>query len=183
MVSFKSLFFIATAAFQLVSAKPLAVRSYDADLTLLDLKALDDTVKGLSKSIELYNGGAVESGPILLAFSAVHIANRKAYGTACTIKNMTSSDSYTVLDYVSKTLGVDIPQGVKDLEAKKADFVKSGLEKTVVSSLDLLKYDHESLSGALGQKLSQDQGVQLEAYGVVKSIDDAIKEGIAGFSS
>ncbi|CZR64989.1 uncharacterized protein PAC_14889 [Phialocephala subalpina] len=183
MVSFKSLFFLATAALQLVSANPLAIRSLDADLILVDLKALDDTVKGLSKSIELYPGGAVEAGPILVAFSAVHIANRKAYGTACAIKNLTISDSYTVLNYVSKTLGVDIPSGVKDLKAKKEECVKSGLEKSVVSSLDLLKYDHESLSGALGKKLSQDQGVQLEAYGVVKSIDDAIKEGIAGFSS
>ncbi len=62
MVSFKSLFFFATAA--LVTANPLQVRSYDADLILVDLKALDDSVKGLTAAIDAYEG-AVEAGPIL----------------------------------------------------------------------------------------------------------------------
>ncbi|KAE8448617.1 hypothetical protein EG329_009042 [Mollisiaceae sp. DMI_Dod_QoI] len=163
MVSFKSLFFFATAA--LVTANPLQVRSYDADLILVDLKALDDSVKGLTAAIDAYEG-AVEAGPIL-----------------CIIKNLTASDSYTVIKYVTATLGVDIPTGANALEAKKEKFVQAGLEKTMVSSLDLLKYDHESLSQSLAKKFSQEQDVQLKTYVVVKEIDDAIKAGVTNFSS
>jgi len=181
MVSFKSLFFLVTAA--LVTAGPLQIRSYDADLVLVDFKGLDDSVKGLNAAIEAYSGGAAQATPILVAFSAVHVANRKTYDTACVIKNMTASDSYTIINYVTATLGVDIPAGVKALEAKKELFVQSNLQESVVSSLDLLKYDHESLSQALVKKESQEQDVQLKTYVMVRDIDDAIKDGIAAFQS
>ncbi|KUJ16315.1 uncharacterized protein LY89DRAFT_79897 [Mollisia scopiformis] len=179
MVSFKSLLLLATAA--LVTAKPLAIRSFDADLVLLDLGALDTSVKGLTSAIEAYDGGVVQATPILTAFSAVHVANRKCYDTCGSVKNMTSSDSYTIIDYVTRTLALDIPAGIKALEAKKDAFVASDLQYQVVSSLDLLKYDHESLSQALAKKESQEQDVQLKTYVVVKEIDDAIVGGISYF--
>jgi hypothetical protein len=180
MVSFKSLFFLATAA--LVTAKPLQVRSFDADLILIDLKGLDDSVKALDAAVETYPGGIVQATPILVAFSAVHVANRKTFGTCQVIKNLTASDSYTIIDYVTKTLAVDIPTGIKALESKKELIEKSNLQESVVSSLDLLKYDHESLSQCLAKKESQEQDVQLKTYVVVKEIDDAIKSGISYFS-
>lgn len=180
MVSFKSLFWLATAA--LVTAKPLQVRSYDADLVLLDLKVLDDSVKGLTTAIDFYPGGIVEATGVLTAFGAVHAANRKCFATCEIIKNLTASDSYTIIKYVTATLAVDIPAGIKALEAKKEKFVEANLKAQVVSSLDLLKYDHESLSQVLAKKESQEQDVQLKTYVMVKDIDDAIKGGITAFS-
>lgn len=82
---------------------------------------------------------------------------------------------------MSDTLAKHIPQSVDILESKKELFEKDQLEGTVVGSLKLLKYDHDTLSAALVEKV--DPAVLPQAKVAVEVIDDALDSGIATFSS
>ncbi|KAH6676459.1 hydrophobic surface binding protein A-domain-containing protein [Halenospora varia] len=178
MVAIRSLFLFATTT--LAAVAPIK-RSVGSNLVLNDLVALDTSVKSLTATIQNYGGGVVEGSPILAAITAVHLSNRKAYTNSQLIAHQSLADSQTLVSYVSSTLAKDIPAGVDALEAKKKEFVHSGLGSTVVNSLELLKNDHESLSAALASKL--DPATLPEASVAVVTIDDAIKGGIAYFST
>ncbi|KAH6723298.1 hydrophobic surface binding protein A-domain-containing protein [Leptodontidium sp. MPI-SDFR-AT-0119] len=176
MVSVKTFFLFATTT--LAAAIP---SSPSAKLIYSDLVALDNSVLSLKSSIENYTGGLLTATPILGGITAVHLANRKAYTDALIIHKATLSDSKIIVDFVSDTLAKHIPQSVDILESKKELFEKDQLEGTVVGSLKLLKYDHDTLSAALVEKV--DPAVLPQAKVAVEVIDDALDSGIATFSS
>ncbi|KAH7354917.1 hydrophobic surface binding protein A-domain-containing protein [Rhexocercosporidium sp. MPI-PUGE-AT-0058] len=176
MVSIKTLFLFATTTLE--AAVPSAPSS---KLIYSDLVALDNCVLSLKSSIQDYSGGLLSATPILGGITAVHLANRKAYTDALLIPNATPSDSQIIVDFVSETLAKHIPESVEILESKKELFEKDQLEGTVVGSLRLLKYDHDTLSAALVEKV--DPAVLPQATVAVKVIDDALDMGIATFST
>ncbi|KAH8678793.1 hydrophobic surface binding protein A-domain-containing protein [Tricladium varicosporioides] len=178
MLAIKPLFLFATSACAVVTPTR---RSVSSNLILSDLVALDTSVKVLTSSIQRYSGGVFEATPILAAITAVHLSNRKAYTDSRFISSQSLDDSQTLVSYVSNTLAKTIPACVDTLESKKKEFGNSGLNSIVVGSLKLLKNDHETLSAALTSKL--DLAILLEASVAVAIIDDAIKGGIAYFST
>ncbi|PVH87465.1 hypothetical protein DL98DRAFT_525511 [Cadophora sp. DSE1049] len=176
MVFIKSLLLFTTTA--LAAAIP---SSPSAKLIYSDLVALDKSVLALKSAIQSYTGGLLTATPILGGVTAVHLANRKAYTDALLIPNATLADSQIIVDFVSDTLAKHIPESVDILEGKKSLFEKDQLEGTVLGSLELLKYDHDTLSAALVEKV--DPRVLPQAKVAVKVIDDALDGGIATFSS
>jgi hypothetical protein len=119
--------------------------------------------------------------PFPLGVSNVNLANRKAYLDSLLISNQSVANSFTIVNYVTDVLAVDIPDSVKVLESKKELLVGAGLGDFTVGRLQLLKYDHETLSAALEAKAAPE--THGEADEAVMTIDDSIKEGIADFSS
>jgi len=83
---------------------------------------------------------------------------------------------------VNKSVAISIPAGIKALKAKKPRFTEAGLVPTVIASLKLLKYDHDTFSAAVLQKLTLNAEKMAEATAGVKIIDDALADGIAYFS-
>ncbi|CZS89239.1 uncharacterized protein RAG0_00642 [Rhynchosporium agropyri] len=176
MVSIKNVFLFTTTA--LAAAVPSAPGS---KVVYSDLVTLDNSVLSLKASIESYTGGLLTATPVLGGITAVHLANRKAYADALIISNASLADSQIIVDFVSDTLAKHIPDSVEILESKKALFKKDQLEGTVVESLKLLKYDHDTLSAALVKKI--DPKVLPQAAVAVKVIDDALAKGIVTFST
>ena len=91
------------------------------------------------------------------------------------------ADSETIVNYVSDPIAVDIPNSVKALDMKKPELVEARLRDQVVSSLELLLSDHETLSQAVAEKLAPETLVQ--ALVPVGVIDAAIRSGIAYFEA
>jgi hypothetical protein len=178
MVSFKPLLLLATIALAAVTVIP---RSAELKLILSDLKSLDESVIVLHSAIDNYTGGLITAAPILLAITGVHLANRKTYNDAQVIGNATVAESQAILDYVSDPIAVDIPKTAEATRSKKALFVADGIEGTVLSSLQLLKDDHDTLSAALEKKVAP--SLLAEAAVPVKVIDDALQSAIDDFSS
>jgi len=73
-----------------------------------------------------------------------------------------------------------VPIAGKALESKKAPLVGAGLKKKILEGLELLEFDHESLSVAIGKKLAP---ITLPAAAApVAVIDASIREAIAYFA-
>ncbi|KAL2070593.1 hypothetical protein VTL71DRAFT_13619 [Oculimacula yallundae] len=178
MVSIKNVLLFASAALAASAAVPSEPSS---KLIYSDLVNLDNAVLSLKSSIEKYTGGLLTATPILGGVTAVHLANRKAYTDALIVPNATLADSKIIVDFVNENLAKHIPESVEILESKKALFEKDQLEGTVLGSLKLLKYDHDTLSAALVKKVAPE--VLPQAAVGVRVIDDALDEGIATFST
>lgn len=138
-------------------------------------------MNALTASLDSYNGSLIQAAPISADILAIHLANRKAYADAELATPQNTTVSNEIIDYVFKTVGVDILNSVKVLESKKADFEASGLTDVVLGGLELLKNDHDTYSAALLNKTAPDTRARGEE--VVKIIDDALQNGIDDFSS
>ena len=77
-------------------------------------------------------------------------------------------------------MNVSIPISTKNLKAKAAAFKESGLTLTVIASLKLLLYDHDTFSEAVLAKTNSGIGEAKTKEGMdaVKNIHDAIQDAI-----
>lgn len=182
MVNFKPLLLLASTASALAVKNRNIERSLvDASTIIQDIQNIDDGVNALTASLEAYNGGLLGATPITADIAAIHVANRKGFVDANLIAPQNTTTSNEIIDYVFKTVDIDIPNSVKVLESKKADFEAANLTEVVLAGLVLLKNDHDTFSAALLNKTAPDT----EARGLlaVKIIDDALQNGIDDFSS
>lgn len=80
-------------------------------------------------------------------------------------------------------VNISIPTSIEHLKAKAPEFKKGGLTPTVVASLKLLLYDHDTFSAAVLAKIDRGIGAEKERVGreAVRNIHDKIQSGIEFF--
>ncbi|RMZ75921.1 hypothetical protein DV738_g5235, partial [Chaetothyriales sp. CBS 135597] len=138
-----------------------------------DVYGIDSAVRSLQPAVEAYTAGSgfgaglINGLPVALGVFKIHVANRKAYIDAL----------------ISHDLPEDIPAAVKALVAKKPEFEAAGLRDVVRVTLQVLKYDHDSLSDTVKLKLRGPEEKAAIGEAGVKAVDDAIDEGILAYSS
>ena len=167
------------------SALPSVKRSTAQDV-VNDIYAIDGGVKALEAHVSSYNTGSfptslVNGVPILVDVVDIHVSNRKGYLDAITASTFSNADSLTIVAAVEDTVAVDIPNAVTELKSKKQNFDAAGLTAIVIASLELLKYDHDTFSAAVVQKLTLDPATLAEANAGVAVIHDALVDGISYF--
>ncbi|KAF2034188.1 hypothetical protein EK21DRAFT_57026 [Setomelanomma holmii] len=145
--------------------------------------ALDATVQSFTGSP--FSVSLVEGTPVLLGVAEIHKVNRAGYVHALAAVPFSMQDSSDVIDTVVSTVDVSIPASTEHLEAKVAAFKEGGLVPTVIASLELLLYDHDSFSDAVLAKTNAGIGEAKTAEGeaAVKNIHDAIQSAIAFFEA
>lgn len=169
-------------AFSLILFAPLALASLltrqDAQTVFDDITGIDIAVRRLTEALNAYQGGIQESSPIFNQSLAVHAINRKGFADANASPAFTPAQSKSIVDHVNDSVGVSIPQSVDVIKAKKPLFDAAQLSSLVKATIDLLKEDHETFSGAVGAKLSADQLLPgLAAAGRI----DAVLQGASLF--
>lgn len=82
-------------------------------------------------------------------------------------------------------VNVSIPSSIEHLKAKAPAFKEGGLTLTVIASLKLLLYDHDTFSAATLAKMSAGIDAEKEREGTeaVANIHDAIESGIEFFEA
>lgn len=122
--------------------------------------------------------------PVLTTVAAIHLANRKGYADAALSPALNAADTAALFDHTIATVGVSIPESVKVLEGKEAQFAAAGMRAVVAASLGVLLEDHDSFSAALMAKAYKgDEALTARGVGVVDEIHEAIQGGIDAFSS
>ncbi|CZT16392.1 uncharacterized protein RCC_02235 [Ramularia collo-cygni] len=143
-----SLFLLATSAFTAL-ATPLSTntpRDEGTDLLIQDLRRLDAAINTLTLAAETYNGGVAEYAFIRESFAEVNRTNRIAYYDAMTIKPQSIPDSNRIIQIVASPIQPDITRTVNALIAKKPLIDTAGFTSETASSLNLISYDHDTLS-------------------------------------
>jgi hypothetical protein len=81
-------------------------------------------------------------------------------------------------------VNVSIPASIEHLKAKREAFKEGGLTATVIASLELLLYDHDSFSAAVLAKTNPGvgEGKVKEGKEAVENIHDSIVGGIEYYS-
>nr|AUS76864.1 putative cell wall galactomannoprotein [Leptoxyphium fumago] len=134
-----------------------ALEKRDAQTVYDDISGIDSAVQKLTAALTAYEGGILATQPVFDAAIAIHNVNRQGFADAKATTNLTSAESKRIVQHVSDSVGVSIPAGLKVLEAKKPLFDTAQVSSVIKSTIDLLKYDHETFSLAVGAKLSFDQ--------------------------
>lgn len=170
-----------------VSANPLSKRGTAQDV-INDIYAIQAGVQTLTTDTTNFNSGSfltglVEGTPILLDVVNIHLANRKGYLDATTATKFSNSDSVSIVNVVTDTVVVSIPDGVNVLKSKKANFQQAGQVPIVIASLELLLNDHDTFSAAVVAKLTLDAADLAEANAGIATIHNALANGIAYFES
>ncbi|GAB7363569.1 hypothetical protein MBLNU230_g3836t1 [Neophaeotheca triangularis] len=151
-------------AFAILAITPLAlcaaITKRTAEQVFNDITGIDTAVRALTAQTEAYNGGILQSKPVFTAAIDIHDINRQGFADAKASKRFTSEESKRIVQNVQDTVGVSIPAGLEVLKGKKDLFDEAELSSLVFSSINLLKYDHETFSAAVGAKLSLDQAPQ-----------------------
>ncbi|RMD39858.1 hypothetical protein DV735_g5270, partial [Chaetothyriales sp. CBS 134920] len=154
----------------------------------LDVYGIDSAVRALQPQVEAYTGGGefgaglINGLPVALGVFKIHVANRKAYVDALISHRLPEEASIKVVEAVSDSVAVSIPAAVKALVAKRDEFDAAGLRDVVRVTLQVLKYDHDSLSDTIKLKLQGPREKALIGEAGVKAVDDAIDEAILAFS-
>ncbi|KAK4956207.1 hypothetical protein LTR10_005728 [Elasticomyces elasticus] len=178
MFSLSKLFVLATAA--IASASPLATRDAGTNLLIKDLYRLDLAIRNITYAADNYTGGAAAYEPIRESFKQVNATNRIAYYDAMTIKPQNIADSNRIIAVVSNPITPDIDQAVNALIAKKDLIDAAGLSAETADGLNLISYDHDTLSlVAVAPKLNV---ATVPAAAVpVLAIDLDWRRGVAAF--
>lgn len=156
-------------------------RDVSASTIIADIDAIDAGVNDLRTELAGYTGGLLSETPLVAGFTEIEVANRKGYADAnLRASNFSASDSTAIVNSVIDTVGVDIPDSIQELVAKKSLFEAAGQDALVVGLLDVLLYDHDSFSAAVSAKLTADLTAGASA---VAEIHNAIQSGINAFSS
>lgn len=143
---------------------PLAVsstlhirQSAGAQQILQSITNIDTAVQGLITALNGYTGGVNQSLPVFGASLEIHRVNREGYEANMAVPGpLTSSESQMVDQRVNDTVGVSIPAATQILEDKKPLFDAAALSSLMPAVINLLKYDHETFSAVVGEKLSLD---------------------------
>ncbi|KAK3073625.1 hypothetical protein LTR53_004635 [Teratosphaeriaceae sp. CCFEE 6253] len=178
MVSFLGLLVLATSV--VAYATPLAVRDAGTDLLVTDLLQLDQAIRNITYAASNYTGGVAAYRPIRDSFVQVNRTNRIAYYDAMTIKPQTIAESNRIIAVVANPIAPDITDAVNALIAKKALIASAGLSAETAAGLNLISYDHDTLSlVAVAPKLN---AATIPAAAVpVLRIDVDWRRGVASF--
>jgi hypothetical protein len=151
-----------------------------ANTIIADIKGIDKGVNDVRAATANYNGGLISTVALVPGFTEIEVANRKGYADAnLRVSKFSASESKAIVQTVIKTVGIDIPASIKELEAKKAVLEASGQAALIPPLLKVLLYDHDTFSAAVSAKLSSDLAA---GAAVVAKIHNAIQEGIDYFS-
>ncbi|PPJ54352.1 hypothetical protein CBER1_07130 [Cercospora berteroae] len=160
-------------------ANPLDSRDAGGDILINDLLRLDAAIRTITYAAGNYTGGVAQYQPIRESFSEVNRTNRIAYFRAMQIKPQNIADSNRIVAVVANPIAPDITQAVDALIAKKGLIEEAGLSKETAAGLNLISYDHDTLSLAVGAKLSP---VTVPAAAVpVLQIDLDWRRGVVAF--
>lgn len=193
---FTSLFLLATAAVSAV-ATPLVTRDAGTELLIHDLLVLDAAINTMTYAAGNYTGADYE--PIRESFAAVNRTNRIAYYNAMTIPLRTCSvskrrqktplmilsvenisESNAIIAVVANPIQPDITAAVNALIAKKDLIDAAGFMSETADGLNLIDYDHDTLSlVAVAPKL--DVATIPAAAVPVLAIDLTWREGVLAF--
>ncbi|USW55988.1 Putative Cell wall mannoprotein [Septoria linicola] len=178
MFGLSTLVVLASTAFS--AATPLETRDAGTDLLVKDLLRLDQAIRTITYAAGNYTGGTAAYQPIRESFSEVNRTNRIAYYDAMTIKPQNIPDSNRIIAVVANPITPDITQAVNALIAKKALIEAADLSKETADGLNLISYDHDTLSlVAVAPKLNP---VTIPiAAGPVLQIDLDWRRGVAAF--
>lgn len=151
-----------------------------------DIKAIDSGVQSLTAHVSSYSSGnfitGLVNGVLVLGDVVdIHLSNRKGYLDATTASKFTADDSTAIVNVVSSTVAIDIPNSVNVLKSKREQFKQAFLTPVVIASLELLLYDHDTFSAAVLDKLTLDAATLAQANAGINGIHDALEDGIAYF--
>ncbi|KAK3673523.1 hypothetical protein LTR78_006757 [Recurvomyces mirabilis] len=124
----------------------LATRDAGTNLLVNDLLCLDRAIRTITYAAGNYTGGTAAYEPIRESFAEVNRTNRIAYYDAMNIKPQSIADSNRIFAVVSNPIAPDITEAVNGLLGKKALIDAAGLSKETADGLNLISYDHDTLS-------------------------------------
>ncbi|RMY83863.1 hypothetical protein D0861_07226 [Hortaea werneckii] len=138
------------------------------DLLVNDLLRLDEAIKTITTAANSYTGGQEGYEAIRESFAEVNRTNRIAYRDAMTIMPL------------SDPIAPDITTAVDAVIAKKALIDEAGFRQETADGLNLISYDHDTLSlVAVAPKLNP---LTIPAAAVpVLRIDLDWRRGVAAF--
>ncbi|KAK5124825.1 hypothetical protein LTR85_001538 [Meristemomyces frigidus] len=176
MFSLWSMLLLASTAL----ATPLTRRDAGTTLLVHDLLVLDQAIRNITYAAGNYTGGTAAYQPIRDSFAQVNHTNRIAYYDAMTIAPQNVAESNQIIAVVANPIMPDITDAVNALIAKKALISAAGLSSETAAGLNLISYDHDTLSlEAVGPKL--DPTTVPAAAGPVLDEDLTWREGVAAF--
>ncbi|CAG8973692.1 hypothetical protein HYALB_00006962 [Hymenoscyphus albidus] len=148
--------------------------------TLSSLALLSTRIKALTSSVKDYDSSAPQSAyAIETALQSLHHASLQTNDDALLLAPLSEEDSTKMVGYIRDNIVVDVMESVKAMKEKEEDFKKAKLHKIVVVVLKSLREDYDRPSMVLAKKIQKrDLGAARE---LLKSVDEAIEEGIKGF--
>ncbi|PBP25976.1 hypothetical protein BUE80_DR003043 [Diplocarpon rosae] len=172
--------FILLTTSTLLAATPLVARDAGTDLLITDLLHLDRAIRNITYAAGNYTGGTAGYQAIRESIAQTNRTNRIAYDDALTIALQNVRDSQRIIAVVSDPITPDITAAVNALIAKRDLIEKAGLLRETSDSLNLISYDHDTLSVvAVAPKLNV---ATIPAAAVpVLAIDLTWREGVLAF--
>ncbi|CZT47557.1 uncharacterized protein RSE6_08132 [Rhynchosporium secalis] len=172
--------FLLLVATTLAVATPLTTRDTGTDLLITDLLRLDRAIRTITYAAGNYTGGAEGYKAIRESFAETNRTNRIAYYDAMTIAPQNVKDSKAIIAVVSHPITPDITDAVNALIAKKSLIDAAGFMKETAAGLNLISYDHDTLSLiAVAPKLAL--ATVPSAAVPVLAIDLTWREGVLAF--
>jgi hypothetical protein len=152
-----------------------------AQTIMSDVYSISTGCYNLSQNLAGYDGKPVIDTPLLGDFFAIQAAYRKGLWDANSRwNNFTAGECNNIVQYISQTIGKEIPAAVNQLNSNKAWFYLAGQQGVVVSTMKVLMYDQDSFINALTLKLG---ACNVGAASVASKIHDSIQFGIDQFNS
>lgn len=111
-------------AFSFLLVAPLALASVvqrqSASATNAGITGISEAVEGLTRAVNAYQGGVLESAAVFNASLNVHRVNREAKAATDASPPFTSAESKVVVDNVNESVGVTIPIAAAAIKGKRA---------------------------------------------------------------
>ncbi|KAK5111235.1 hypothetical protein LTR62_005263 [Meristemomyces frigidus] len=130
----------------LANAAPPDTRDPHTDLLVTDLLRLDLAIRNITYAAGNYTGGVAAYEPIRESFAEVNRTNRIAYYDAMTIDLQSVPESDRIIAVVANPIAPDITDCINALIAKKSLIDAAGLTTETANGLNLISYDHDTLS-------------------------------------
>lgn len=163
---------------------PLLVKRQDsitANTITSDIYAISNAVYKLRGDVGAYSGGLLAFTTIPKDFLDIQLATRKAWDD-CGQRgwNFTAAESGSIVQYLSTSIGNEIPACISELQAKQPQFQASGQSNAVKGNLQWMQWDFNSFTNMLSSKLSGDL---FNKDATVAKINSAIHSGTNSFST
>ncbi|KXL51209.1 hypothetical protein M433DRAFT_5720 [Acidomyces richmondensis BFW] len=155
--------------------------SISASTITSDIYAISSAIYKLRSDVREYNGGIVAYTSIPKDFADIQGAMRKAWDD-CGRRgwNFTVAESGAIVQYLSTSIGNDIPACISELQAKQPQFQSSGQSNFVKGNLLWMQWDFNSFTSMLSSKLTGDL---FNKDATVGKINSAIQGGTNSFSA
>ncbi|KAH9827514.1 Hydrophobic surface binding protein A [Teratosphaeria destructans] len=135
----------------LTSALPLHPAT---NALLTDISALDHAIRAATNAIAAYPGGTQPYEPLRAANAQLIRRNRIAYNDALTLPPQSIDTSTQIIDQVASPILPDIDAYVAALLRQHDLIAAAGLERETATTLEVVASDHDTLSLAVGARLS-----------------------------